>query len=235
MKEVIVVLPFLRTSELVRWAREAYSHVPWVEIVGYDEGSDPVMTYSDIEMNLPGILKRLMKAEKEGYKAAIIGCFGDPGLHGARQILSIPVLGPGETSLAIASTLGEKILLIEPGEEFVFATEVMVRAYGYDNRVVGIYPTEFGFECCVPGSDKAEEISRQIGADICSKVEQTGAHVIVLGCIGFNKFTDIVKKAIEERGFLCPIVEPGIVTMHYAKFLLGLGLNESRQMFGLKR
>jgi allantoin racemase len=235
MKEVIVVFPFLRTSELVQGLREAYSHVPWVECVGYDEGSDPVTSYSDIEMNYPGILKRLMKAEKEGYKAAIIGCFGDPGLHGARQILSIPVLGPGETSLAVASTLGEKILLIEPGEEFVFATECMIRAYGYTNRVVGVYATDFGVECCIPGSDEAEEISRRIGADICSKVEQTGAHVIVLGCIGFNQFTDIVKTAIEEKGFQCPIVEPGIVTMHYARFLLGLGLNESRQMFGLKK
>jgi amino acid transporter len=36
-------------------------------------------------------------------------------------------------------------------------------------------------------------------------------------------------------GVTLPRSEPGIVTMHYAKFLLGLGLNESRQMFGLKR
>jgi len=235
MKDVIVVLPFIQTSQLVQGAREAYSHVPWVEIVGYDEGTDPVMTYSDIEMNLPGILKRLMKAEKEGYKAAIVGCFGDPGLHGARQLLSIPVLGPGETALAVASTLGEKILVIEPGEEFVFATELMIRSYGYSDRIVGVYSTEFGLECCVPGHEKAEEISRRIGDDICSRLEQTGAHVIVLGCIGFNYFMDIVKKAIEEKGFACPIVEPGITVMHYAKFLLELGLNESRKMFGLKR
>jgi allantoin racemase len=38
----------------------------------------------------------------------VIDCMGDPGLFGARECVSIPVLGPMQTAMGIAAMMGHK-------------------------------------------------------------------------------------------------------------------------------
>ena len=235
MNDVLMVLPFLDSSPFVLPTRDYYKHIAGVDIVGVDEGKEAVITYSDIEYMLPGILNRIAKGEEQGYRAAIVGCFGDPALAAVRQMVNIPVLGPGETALAVASTLGNKILLLEPSKDFVFPTEEMVAKYGYAEKVVGIHHVEVPLEaCCTVFSEQTEatqKLSQEVAEEVCRRVSESGAHVIVLGCIGLAGFVDIVNRALSEQGYLCPIVEPGAVVMEYAKCLLQLNLNQSREMW----
>ena len=235
MKELIIVFPFMNHAPVIQIMRDFYRDATDVEPVGTDTGIDPVATYSDVELMIPGILQRIVKGEKEGCRAAIVGCFGDPGLAAAREMVAIPVLGPGETAFAVASTLGDKILVLEPENEFVYPTEKMIAAYGYKDKVVGVHHLDLPLEACISGltneTEESKELSRRIADDVCARVAESGAHVIILGCIGLAGFLDIVSSALKERGFNIPIVEPGIVAMRYARFLLDLGLNESRQMW----
>jgi len=235
MKETIIVFPFMNHAPVIQVMRDFYRNASDVEPVGTDKGIDPVATYSDVELMIPGILERLVKAEKEGYRAAIIGCFGDPGLAAAREMVAIPVLGPGETAFAVAATLGDKIMVLEPENEFVYPTEKLIAAYGYKDKVVGVHHLDLPLEACISGlaggTEEARETSKRLADEVCTRVVHSGAHVIILGCIGLAGFMDIVSSALKERGFNIPIVEPGILAMRYAKFLLGLGLNESRQMW----
>jgi allantoin racemase len=229
MKDIILVAPFLASSPPVQWGREAYRDVTEVEFTGIGEGKEPVVTFSDIELNMPGILKRVVLAEKEGYRAAIIGCFGDPGLTAARQLVSIPVVGPGETALAVASTLGDRILLIEPQKDLVYITERMVYAYGYRDKVIGVRSLdERGAEAAITRC--AADVRH--AAEICLQgIKETGAQVIVLGCIGFCLMVNEIDRFLKENGVSCPIIEPGITSIEHAKMLLRLGLNQSREMF----
>jgi allantoin racemase len=229
MKEIVMVPPFLTSSIAIPVAAEAYSDFKELDVVGLDEGKDPLVTFSDLELNMTGLLKKLVEVEKKGYRAAIIGCFGDPGLTAARQLLSIPVIGPGETALAIASTLGDRVLLIEPAKDLVYVTEKMVYAYGLKDKVVGIFSLdEKGAEACVT---RNEEGIRH-AAETCLKgVRDTRAQVIITGCIGFCLMVDAIDRALKESGFYCPIIEPGRASIEYAKMLLRLGLNQSREMF----
>ncbi len=235
MKEIIIVLPFVSSSIFIQWTRDAYADVDGVDIVGIDEGNDPLIIYSDIEMNLPGILNRLVEAEREGYRAAIIGCFGDPGLVAARQLVSIPVSGPGESSLAVASTLGDRIVIFEPCKDFTYATEKMVHSYGYRDKVVGIHSINIPLEACASvggeGEQEMVDISRKVVSDMCDMVMDLSAHVIIMGCIGMSGFVGSVNDMLKEKDISCPIIEPGIVSIQYLKMLLSLELNQSRQMF----
>lgn len=55
----------------------------------------------------------MKSAEKEGYDAAVIGCFYDPGLMEAREILDkMVVTAPAEASMHIAATMGHKFSII---------------------------------------------------------------------------------------------------------------------------
>lgn len=62
----------------------------------------------------PGILKLVEEAENDGCDAAIIWCGSDPALRAARELVDIPVVGPGESMRLIASMLGDRPCGVAP-------------------------------------------------------------------------------------------------------------------------
>ena len=57
-------------------------------------GPPSVESYFDEAMAVPGVVAQVRQAEGEGIDAVIINCMGDPGLDAAREVVSIPVIGP---------------------------------------------------------------------------------------------------------------------------------------------
>jgi Asp/Glu/hydantoin racemase len=55
-----------------------------------------------------GVLNKIVQAAEEGYDAVAIGCFLDPAMQEAREIVPIPVFGLGETSMLMACMYGYK-------------------------------------------------------------------------------------------------------------------------------
>jgi len=62
----------------------------------------------------PDILRLVGEAEAEGCDAVIVWCGSDPSLSAARQLVDIPVIGPGEAMRAISIVLGRKPCRITP-------------------------------------------------------------------------------------------------------------------------
>jgi allantoin racemase len=60
------------------------------------------------------ILRLVKEAEDDGCDAVIIWCGSDPALSAARELVDIPVIGPGESMRAMASILGKKPCCIVP-------------------------------------------------------------------------------------------------------------------------
>ena len=83
---------------------------------------DAVLEYTQIKTGPPAIecsvdhlqasaevIKYVKKAEEDGYDAIISWCGGDPGVEEARTLVDIPVIGPGEAMLVLASLMGKKV------------------------------------------------------------------------------------------------------------------------------
>lgn len=77
-------------------------------------GPPAIESQVDHEIAAPEILKLVKQAEEDGYDAAIIWCAGDPALAAARELVDIPVIGPGQSAMLIASMLGENPFRINP-------------------------------------------------------------------------------------------------------------------------
>lgn len=58
------------------------------------------------------MVKESIRAEKEGYDAIVIYCFSDVGIDAIRENVRIPVIGPGETSLAAASMICNRFTVL---------------------------------------------------------------------------------------------------------------------------
>ncbi|MDX1396818.1 MAG: aspartate/glutamate racemase family protein, partial [Gemmatimonadota bacterium] len=85
----------LGPGELVR--REAYLTevaFPGTEVGVVETETGPASVESSVEeyLSVPGTLQAAPRLAADGFDAMIIGCFGDPGLAPARELVDIPVI-----------------------------------------------------------------------------------------------------------------------------------------------
>ena len=76
-----------------------------IHISGVDDGSMDLHFNAVVAINTyspGGVLNKIIQAADQGYDAVAIGCFLDPAMQEAREVVPIPVFGLGETSMLLA-------------------------------------------------------------------------------------------------------------------------------------
>lgn len=82
-----------------------------ISINGVDDGSMDLHFNAVVAMNSygpGGVLNKIIRAAEQGYDAVAIGCFLDPAMQEAREVVPIPVFGLGETCMLMACMYGHK-------------------------------------------------------------------------------------------------------------------------------
>jgi allantoin racemase len=85
-----------------------------VEAVQVEVGPPAIESEADSVLAGPDVLRLVEEAERDGVDAAIIWCGGDPALAAARELVDIPVIGPGESMSALSMVLGRKPCRVVP-------------------------------------------------------------------------------------------------------------------------
>lgn len=85
-----------------------------VEAVQVEVGPPAIESEADAVLAGPDVLRLVREAERDGVDAAIIWCGGDPALAAARELVDIPVIGPGESMSALSMVLGRKPCRVVP-------------------------------------------------------------------------------------------------------------------------
>ncbi len=84
------------------------SHV-WLEA-----GTLRVRTEEDVLAAAPGVVARVLEAERDGMDAVVVDCTSQPGALKARRLVRIPVVGAGEASLEAAAATGRSWAVLKP-------------------------------------------------------------------------------------------------------------------------
>lgn len=90
----------------------ALSSDAFVSVDCIKRGPDELDCNTDEAFAAAEMVKESIRAEKEGYDAIVIYCFSDVGMDAIRENVRIPVIGPGETSLAAASMLCNRFTVL---------------------------------------------------------------------------------------------------------------------------
>ena len=90
------------------------------------EGPASIESAYEEYLSIPASVARCAELELEGWDAVVLGCFGDPGLDAFREIVSIPVVGPGEASVLLAASLGHRFSIVTISDSVVRAIERQV-------------------------------------------------------------------------------------------------------------
>ncbi len=161
------------------------------------------------------MLHMIKRYEKKNFDAAVIGCFYDPFLLEAREIVDkMLVLAPAESSLHIASCLGKKFSIIVGSKKNIPKMEENVIKYGFYHNLASFKPIGMGV---LDFQKNEKETRRRIIEKAKAASKEDGAEVIVLGCtIQFGFF----EKLQEELQI--PVIDAVLAPFKYAEFLAEL-------------
>lgn len=165
-------------------------------------------------LNLHETLNWVRWAEKKKYDAVVIGCFYDPGLREARELVSIPVIVPAEATLHVAATLGHKFSIIVGRRKWIPKMESNVYVYGLERKLASFRVLKF----TVPEMfAQPEKLEKAILAEAKKAVEEDGAEVIVLGCTMESGFM----KRLTHR-LKVPVLDAVVISWKYAEMMADL-------------
>jgi allantoin racemase len=117
--KILVIIPILpRNGEkAIRSSENAKKYVRQdtkVDAVNILYGPASIESVYDDTMAAPFVVQKAEWAEKNGYDAVVVSCMLDPGVKAAKEAVNIPVVGPKEACMAIASILGANPRTILP-------------------------------------------------------------------------------------------------------------------------
>lgn len=182
-------------------------------------GPASVETLFDEAFSGPGIIE-LVIANRDRYDGIIINCFADPAVEAARELVEIPVIGPAEASLLLATTLGHKFSVISTFKNTGPWVERQARALGLESRMASAIGVEIPV---LQLYSDPEATSREIIAAARTAIERDGAEVIVLGCTGMALLAESIRKDLGV-----PVVEPAAAALKTLQMLFDLGLRHSK-------
>jgi len=190
-----------------------------VEVVNIKKGPKTIESFYDENFATPEILK-IVRENKNQFDGIMINCFADPGLKAAREICDIPVAGPGESAMILASMLGHKFSIVSVKKNVIPMFEMKVASLGLSKRLSSVEYID------MPVSeleDDLNETEEAIVETINRTVKQNNTEVAVLGCTGMlSLYSEVVKRVS------IPVVEPAATALKTLEILIDLGISHNK-------
>jgi Asp/Glu/hydantoin racemase len=176
---------------------------------------------SRAESQIMGAIVLEMLAEHHrDVDAAVIAAFGEPGLHAARELYDIPVVGMAEAAMLTACTLGRRFAIVTFAGPLVAWYEDCVTLHGMDPRCAGVRALPG-----VPASvvDVQEQRLDDLVALLDRTVEEAGADVLIPGGAPLAGLASLVADRIAV-----PLVDPIQAAVKMAEGLVALRPRKAR-------
>lgn len=164
------------TDRIGAAARAVAAKTTTIEAVSAPFGLPLIVSRADWLAAGPATLAALAR-RRGSYDAAVIACFGDPGLDAAKELLDVPVIGISEAAFHAACLLGRRFGVVSFTAALKPMFEDCLAHHGLGARCAGFRmgPAFSGD----PGT-VAEDRAGLLGALIRESVEQDGAEVVIL-------------------------------------------------------
>jgi Asp/Glu/hydantoin racemase len=105
-------------------------HLEGIQVMARDvENFKVLQYYQKIQF-----LNNMLRAEKEGYDAIVIGCTLDLAMEEGRSMLDIPVVGISEASFHMAMMLGHLFAVVTSSTAFFNVFKEQTERYGISSR-----------------------------------------------------------------------------------------------------
>lgn len=213
---------------------EAVKHPDTViRISGVDDGSMDLHFNAVVAMNSfgpGGVLDKILQAAEQGYDAVAIGCFLDPAMQEAREIVSIPVLGMGETCMLMACMFGQRFSGVAFHAKQAQFYDRKAFEYGLAARHIPFGDLGIDFNQVQDGFARPQEMTTAFVGEV-RRLAQQGAEVILAACATVNAI--IHREKIREVDGVLILDSNAMllkITESIAELAATIGLSASRRL-----
>jgi allantoin racemase len=168
-----------------------------------------------------GVAEQVQLGERDGADAYVIACFGDPGLHAARELARGPVLGIAEAAFHAASMVATGFSVVTTLVRTCVIAERLIVEHGFERRCKGIHGTDIAVLAL---DDPASDAEARILAMAERALDRDGSGAIVLGCAGM---ADLCVSLQTRLGV--PVIDGVAAGVKLVEALVGLGLGTSKR------
>ena len=208
-----------RLGKLQEWS----SAETEVTISTVSSGPASIESMYEEYLSVPGTAKNIIQAESEGHDATIVGCFGDPGLDGLREVSNKLVVGPAGASMGTAVTLGHKFSIVTVTDSIINGLEKLAWETGVYQKLQSVRAINLPVMEINKNHDLAVELLIKEGK---KAIDEDKAEVLILGCMSMG-FLDVADKMTEELGV--PVINPSKVSLKFAEALVSSNLEHSKK------
>jgi allantoin racemase len=167
-----------------------------------------------------------LRAEEEGYDAVVMDTVSDSGLSALRSRLSIPVMGPGLVSYAVAIMLGKRFSIVTMWDKWRHLYEKNLDTYHLWEKCASIRAVNIPPDVEALFTGKEEEMFRTLTEEARKAIDEDGADVILLGSTTMHQAGDYMAEHLPA-----PVINPGPVAIKLTETLVALGLSHSKVAF----
>lgn len=191
-----------------------------VETVQPTFGAPAIEGHHDDVWAAAGVTEQVRAGEAAGVDGYVIACFGDPGLHAARELARGPVIGIAEAGFHAASFIATGFSVVTTLERTCVIARHLVAQYGFERQCRGIHAIELEVLAL---EDPASGAFARIADCARHALEQDRSSAIVLGCAGM---ADLCARLQAELGV--PVIDGVTAAVKLVESLVKLGLGTSK-------
>jgi allantoin racemase len=193
-----------------------------------DTGPASIESAFDEAIALPDTIAKILEAERDGADAVVIDCMGDPGMGAGREVTSIPVLGPAQTSMHVAALLANSFSIVTVLDAVIPLMDDLAAKYGLADKLASIRSVDIP----VLELEDHDRLMDELEEESIKAIEQDGAHAIVFGCTGMRGCAPALKERLAARGYEgIPVIDPVVTAFKIAEALVDLGLTPSTRTY----
>jgi Asp/Glu/hydantoin racemase len=166
-------------------------------------------------------VERIIKAEQDGYDAAVISCMYDPGLFEARAVVDIPVVGTFEASGLVCMMMGQRFSVVNPDAVVNSAIRRLADTYGFGPRIASMRHIGIVANQLYPEATPTDEVLTRL-EEVGRQCVEDGAEVLIPGCtiIGALYSHGFQKDPVDVLGV--PVLDPMVVAFKMAEMMVDL-------------
>ena len=198
MKAKVVMINPNSTDYITAMLAEAASETVGtdldVEVITNRGGPAAIESDQDVSDCASSMLETLRNHPADAY---VVGCFSDPGLASAREEFDAPVFGIAESSIHVALQISPSVGIIAGLDKAIPRHRVYWDKLGVTGNIVDEIACGRGVLDL-----EGENAYRDVLA-AGTRLRETGAEVLVLGCAGMTRMAD---RLAADLGM--PVVEP---------------------------
>ncbi|MED4781140.1 aspartate/glutamate racemase family protein [Brevibacillus choshinensis] len=203
---------------LQQWAASGTT----IEMAYSDEGPASIESMYEEYVAIPQYAKNIVRLEREGYDAAIVGCAGDPGIGAYQELCTkILVVGPGMSSFHTAAMLGRRFTLLTVADSMIPSSHELIQKAGLTSKIASVRAVEIPVLELSHNREQTLEKLVQVGREA---IEHDRTDVLVLGCMSMA-FLQVAEEMQSLLGI--PVINPAKAALKMAESMVSSRLKHS--------